>query len=85
MAQVVPLPNGGFFLPDARGDGRLLRLTWHPEAAVVVISLWRSERCVATYRLPIADVPALIGALAEGLAEAPSVSDVAAEPDAVAG
>jgi len=74
MTQVVPLPHGGCFLPDARDDGRLMRVTWHPEADLVVLSLWRREKCVASFRLPTADVPALVAALAEGLAEAPSVS-----------
>ncbi len=73
MTQVVPLPSGGMFLADARGADRLLRVTWHPEAGCAVLSIWRTDSCVATFRLPVADVPELIKMLADGLAEAPSV------------
>jgi hypothetical protein len=35
---------------DARDDGRLMRVTWHPEADLVVLSLWRRDKCVASFR-----------------------------------
>lgn len=83
MGNVTPLPRRsavpmtgetvGAFL-DTRGDGRALRVTWHHEAAphgpVVLLSLWREETCVASFRLPIDDVPDLIDALRSGLAAA---------------
>ena len=67
MAEVIPLPGHGAYFPDARGADRLLRVTWHPEAGVVVLSVWRDDRCVGTIRMPIADVPDLIKTLADGL------------------
>ena len=33
------------------GNGRALRLTWHHEADVVVLSLWRDDICAGTFRL----------------------------------
>lgn len=80
MANVTPLswraaasPGSqtvGAFL-DSRDNGRALRVTWHHEPAphgpLVLLSLWRDELCVASFRLPIADVPALVEALRSGL------------------
>ena len=67
MAEVIPLPGRGAYFPDARGTDRLLRVTWHPEAGLVVLSVWRDDQCVGTLRMPIADVPDLIKTLADGL------------------
>jgi hypothetical protein len=55
--------------PDSMGD-RALRVTWHPEAEMVVLSLWRDNVCAGSFRIPAADVPALISTLAAGLTTA---------------
>jgi hypothetical protein len=65
MSPLVGAP-GQVFL-DARGDGRALRLTWHREADVVVLSLWRGRECTGTFRLPSADVQNFIDALVDGM------------------
>jgi hypothetical protein len=64
--------RGDVFL-DARGAGRAMRLSWHPEADVVVLSLWREETCAGTFRMPHEDVAAFIDALIDGLRDAPGV------------
>lgn len=68
MPPVRPLPKTGSVFLDDRGDDRALRLTWHPGADVVVLSLWRENVCAGSFRVPSADVPRLIAALASGLA-----------------
>ena len=69
MEPARPLaPTGSVFL-DARGDGRALRVTWHPEAGVVVLSLWRENVCAGSFRVATEDVPVLIASLRSGLAE----------------
>ena len=68
MHPVTPLPAAGEVFLDARGDGRALRVSWHAEADVVVLSLWRGGTCTGTFRLPVEDVPDLIDALRDGLA-----------------
>jgi hypothetical protein len=68
-AEVVALPSSGEVLADQRGDGRWMRVTWHPEADMVVLSLWRESGCVGTLRLDRDDVPALVTALVKGLAD----------------
>ena len=39
----MAFPASGELIPDQRGDGRWMRVTWHPEADVVVLSLWREN------------------------------------------
>ena len=47
MAAVRPLPRTGSIFFDARGDDRALRVSWHEEADLVVVSLWRDNVCRA--------------------------------------
>jgi hypothetical protein len=65
---VVALPSSGEVIADQRGGGRWMRVTWHDEAGVVVLSLWRETGCVGTMRLDRSQVPALVTALVDGLA-----------------
>ena len=51
-----------------------MRVTWHPEADVVVLSLWRDHVCTGTFRLEISDVSSFIDTLVDGLAGAPGAS-----------
>jgi hypothetical protein len=67
---VAPLPVTGEVFIDARGDARALRVTWHHESGLVVLSLWREATCAATFRLAVEDVPELVAVLREGLAAA---------------
>lgn len=69
LADVLPMPTLGEVVADPRGGGRWLRVTWHHEADVVVLSLWREDTCVGTARVGRADVPALVQALVGGLAD----------------
>lgn len=52
---------------DNRGTG--LRVTWHPEEALSVLSLWREDRCVGTFQATPSEMAALIGFLASALAQ----------------
>jgi hypothetical protein len=58
-----PLPSTGEVFLDARGDGRSLRVSWHPEADLMVLSLWREQTCAGTFRLRVDEVPALVEVL----------------------
>jgi hypothetical protein len=74
---------------DPRGGDRALRVTWHHDVAdvpdalaaggLVVISLWRANLCVGSFRLEAHEVPDLVHALTKGLAPADggSLSDTA--------
>jgi hypothetical protein len=52
---------------DERGAG--LRVTWHPERDLVVLSVWQGESCVGTFRMLVQDVPRLSGLLAAALGD----------------
>ena len=56
---------GSIFL-DARGSDRALRVSWHSEADLVVLSLWRDNVCAASFRLAVDEVPELIEMLRRG-------------------
>ena len=66
---VLPLPSHGDVFLDARGSDRGMRVTWHHDAGLVVVSLWRGDTCIGTLQLPHDEVPRLIAALTEGLAQ----------------
>jgi hypothetical protein len=62
-----PLPRAGSIFLDSRGSERALRVSWHHEAGVVVLSLWRDNVCAGSFRLAVEDVPDMIDALRAGL------------------
>ncbi|WP_157555574.1 hypothetical protein [Herbidospora yilanensis] len=68
MSEVVPLPSFGEVFFDARGQDRVLRVTWHE--GTLVLSLWRGEMCTASFRMPMDDVGRLLETLQIGYAEA---------------
>lgn len=67
MGEVRPIPTLGGVVRDVRGRGRALRVSWHAEDGLVVLSLWDGGRCTGTVRVAAADVPALVEALQLGL------------------
>jgi hypothetical protein len=62
---------------DERGAG--LRVTWHPERDLVVLSVWQGDSCVGTFRMPVQDVPRLSGLLAAALGDWAGEAGVGAE------
>ncbi len=68
MAAVSPLPTRGEVVVDARGGARAMRVSWHPERGVVVLSIWRGSTCVGTMQVHSAEVPHLVDVLVRGLA-----------------
>jgi hypothetical protein len=67
MPSARPLPKTGSVFLDARGGDRALRATWHPEAGMVVFSLWRDNVCAGSFRLRRDEVPELLEVLIAGL------------------
>ena len=69
MAQQRTPRTGTVFL-DPRGEDRSLRVSWHQESQLVVLSLWRDNVCAGTFRLAADEVPDLIALLRQGLDQA---------------
>jgi hypothetical protein len=61
------LPRTGAVFLDPRGEDRSLRVTWHQEQLLVVLSLWRDNVCSGSFRLAVDEVPDLIALLRGGL------------------
>jgi hypothetical protein len=59
-----PAPARGAVLADRDRPRRALRVSAHPEADLVLLSLWDGDRCTGTLRVDPADVPALVRDLA---------------------
>ena len=75
MGEVRPIPTLGGVVRDVRGAERALRVSWHREDELVVLSLWNGPRCTGTVRVAAADVPTLIEALQIGLRSQSDQSD----------
>jgi hypothetical protein len=67
MPTARPLPETGSIFLDARGGDRALRVSWHSESELVVLSLWRENVCAGSFRLTVDEVPDLIELLRAGL------------------
>ena len=63
------LPHTREVFLDPRGDDRSLRVTWHQESQLVVLSLWRDNLCAGSFRLAVDEVPDLIDMLRTRLAQ----------------
>jgi hypothetical protein len=61
------LPTRRDVFLDERGAG--LRVTWHPERELVVLSVWQEDSCVGTFRMPVQELPRLTGLLAAALGD----------------
>jgi hypothetical protein len=68
---VSPLPLRGSTLLGRDMAGRRLRLSSHPEAGRVVLSIWQDDVCKATLRLACEDVPELVRMLSSLLVQPP--------------
>ena len=57
------MPAQRVFLADLRGNGRYLRVTWHPDTAVLVVSHWAGRVCTASAPVALEDASTLIDLL----------------------
>jgi hypothetical protein len=67
MEPVSPLPTQGAVFFDPRDEGRFLRLSFHDDLAVFVLSLWRDDTCLGTFRLAVDEAPRLIHSMVGAL------------------
>ena len=68
MASIQALPASGEVFLDARDEGRAMRLSWHHDGDLAVLSIWRAGTCVASFQLSRDEIPALVETLVRGLA-----------------
>lgn len=72
---MLPLPTLGDVFADVRADQRGMRVSYHREADVLVISLWAGRTCRATFQLAGAEVARLSTLLKDVLAAAEKPAD----------
>jgi len=70
-SDAAPLPRLGEVFFDVRGSSRSMRLSWYSDTGVAVFSIWQGGTCTGTFRLPIEELPRLVGALQRGPADGP--------------
>src|ERR1700733_13576535 len=68
-SDAAPLPRLGEGFFDVRGSSRSMRLSWYSDTGIAVFSIWQGGTCTGTFRLPIEELPRLIGALQRGPAD----------------
>jgi hypothetical protein len=64
---ISPLPRHGSALSGRDTAGRWLRVSSHPEAGRVVLSIWQDDVCRGTLRLAPEDVPEVVRMLTASL------------------
>ena len=75
QAQNVRMADGSWafarrvIVEDVRRDDSFMRVTWHDESGVFVVSHWDGEVCCAATRVPVDAVPDLVNLFVRGLAE----------------
>jgi hypothetical protein len=77
MDKVSPLPQHGSVFFDPRDEDRQLRVSYHSEQDVFVLSLWRRENCLGTFRLPAADAARFVHVMVSSLAEQSDTAGIA--------
>jgi hypothetical protein len=69
MEAVSPLPKSGAVFFDPRDERRSLRVSFHDDTGLFVLSLWFDGNCIGTFRLSAEQAPALVQAFVEPLAQ----------------
>ena len=68
MAEVSPFPKVGTVFVDTRDATRSLRLSWHPELSVFVVSIWRGDACLSSFQLVPSEAARLVSEVTAVLA-----------------
>ncbi len=80
--RVVPAPARSAVVRDRDRPARALRVTTHPDAGLVVLSLWDGDVCTTTLRLDPDDAADLVRALTDAaVAAAPRAPRVPGAPE----
>jgi hypothetical protein len=65
MAELLPLPSPGDVFTDVRGEDRTMRVSYHQDSGIVVVSMWAGRTCRASFRVAPADASRLAVLLTE--------------------
>ena len=62
--------ESGSWFADERGAERRMRVSWHRDRHLFVLSIWQRDRCTATFQLPVDEVPRFVAMLVGALGAA---------------
>jgi len=65
MGEVLPMPAVGDLFTDVRDGGRTMRVSYHDDQGVVVVSLWAGTVCRGSFRMAARELSKLISTLTE--------------------
>jgi hypothetical protein len=81
MGEVLPIPSAGDVFADVRGEDRTMRVSYHHDRDVVVVSLWAGAQCRGSFRMAVQDVERLVAVLTGvEVPVAASATEPAADP-----
>jgi len=63
VADRVARSEGTWWFVDERSPTRRLHVSWHADQRIVVLSMWRDDRCIASFQLGIRDLTRLLHSL----------------------
>ena len=73
MGEVYPMPTMGDVFTDVRGDGRTMRVSYHENREVIVVSLWAGATCRGSFQLAADEVTRLAALLSQVGGTAPTM------------
>ncbi|MEU8230092.1 hypothetical protein AB0C12_10870 [Actinoplanes sp. NPDC048967] len=65
MGEVLPMPTVGDVFQDVRGDDRTMRVSYHQDRGVMVVSLWAGPVCRGSFRLAAEEIGRLAALLSD--------------------
>jgi hypothetical protein len=80
MGEVLPMPAFGDLFTDVRGGDRTMRVSYHGDVGVVVVSLWLGPVCRGSFRMAAGDLSRLISTLSEIESSVDSASTPGPQP-----
>jgi hypothetical protein len=80
MGEVLPMPAFGDLFTDVRGGDRTMRVSYHEDRGVVVLSLWAGTVCRGSFRLAADEIGDLIAILGQIQTRAIPPADDASTP-----
>lgn len=88
MGEVLPIPTVGDVFRDVRGDDRTMRVSYHQDRGVVVVSLWAGAACRGSFRLAANDAGRLVALFSDIVSSAgvtgPNDTEIQAVADTIA-
>jgi hypothetical protein len=82
MAQIRPLPSPGDVFSDVRGGERTMRVSYHSDRGIAVVSLWAGGLCRGSFRLAEEDLDRFVAVLQSMRAAPPDPDAAPAAPSA---